>query len=70
MGTPPGHGFGHGSVTVLVTMPGLPPSQSITPGMAGNAGVPRVSSRSVTRHRSQEQSVRSGVWIWVPRFES
>ena len=50
---PPGHGFGHGSVTVLVTVRGLPQSRSITLGRPDCPEFTKALSHSIIVHRTQ-----------------
>ena len=53
----PGHGFGHGSVTVLVTIRGLPQSRSITLGRPDCPELTKALSHSIIVHRTQSYYV-------------
>ena len=65
-----GPGFGHGSVPVLATITGMPPSQLVT--MALQLSVCSVSGKYPSALFDRCQSLRRflRLWSWLPRFDS
>jgi hypothetical protein len=66
------HGFTHGSVTVLVTVQGLPQSHSITLtlGWAITRGISKGKWYSIPLNHTWSSGGGLGLWIWLPRFDS